>query len=69
LNGASMDSSAVKFTRLNGKIIMEANFIPNQLFSHYLTKDPSDEISFFGFRLPTIIGSKIFRSCFIVGGF
>jgi hypothetical protein len=43
LNGASMDSSAVKFTGLNGKIIMEANFIPNPaFFALFDKKDPSD---------------------------
>jgi hypothetical protein len=43
LNGASMDSAAVKFTSLNGKIIMEANFIPNPaFFSLFDSKDSDD---------------------------
>jgi hypothetical protein len=43
INGASMDSSTVKFTGINGKIVMEANFIPNPaFFALFNKKDPSD---------------------------
>lgn len=43
INGASMDSSTVKFTGINGKIVMEANFIPNPaFFALFDKKDPSD---------------------------
>jgi hypothetical protein len=43
LGGASMDSSMVKFTGINGKIVMEANFIPNPaFFALFDQKDPAD---------------------------
>jgi len=43
IDGASMDSSTVKFTGINGKIVMEANFIPNPaFFALFDKKDPSD---------------------------
>lgn len=43
IDGASMDSSTVKFTGINGKIVMEANFIPNPaFFALFDKKDPND---------------------------
>lgn len=43
INGASMDASGVKFTNLNGRIVMEATLTPNaNFFTIFDTKDEDD---------------------------